>query len=109
MEDILHKIGDLLSKYAVEIIGLIMGGIGSVYMTNTSNVELTKKQKFLRFASGALMGATLPTLVSKILLASFDIELGVPSVSFLGFVSGYIGVEGVTRIIIRTAEKKTKK
>jgi len=81
-----------------------MGAFGSKYMSTTTGVELTSKQKVVRFISGGVLGVTIPSLISYLT----GTTLNVFAASAISYLSGYVGLEGITRIIVNNINSKKK-
>ena len=96
MYDIWHNIESFFKAFSNEVAMFFIGGFGAVYTTSTLSVTLNKKQRWLRYLSGAILAVLLPSGISELI----DYDFGVWSICLLAYISGTLGVEGVTRLIV---------
>jgi len=109
MHDIFEKVIDFLREYSIEIVVGMLGGLGSMYATSASGIEFTRKQKVFRFVSGAVTAVGFTAIIYQAVLHGAGIKLNGLSMAFLGYMNGFLGVEGVTRWIVNTVKSKSKK
>ncbi len=109
MHEVFDKIVDFFREYSIEIIVGILGGLGSMYATSASGIEFTRKQKIFRFISGAVTAVGFTAVIYQSVLHFTGVELNGLSMAFLGYMNGFLGVEGVTRWIVSTVKSKRKK
>lgn len=109
MHEVIDRIVDFLREYSIEIVVGILGGLGSMYATEASGIEFNRKQKVFRFVSGAVTAVGFTALIYQAVLYFTEVHLNGLSMAFLGYMNGFLGVEGVTRWIVNTVKAKRKK
>tara|TARA_R110000782_G_scaffold263741_1_gene356551 strand:- start:37 stop:390 length:354 start_codon:yes stop_codon:yes gene_type:complete len=107
--EILNNIGDWIKENAKEfplyLSLLIFGGLGAAFANYSSKRELTRTQRFVSIVSGAFAALFVAVIVEKVAFEMWDITLSGSVMAAIGYFSGHIGLEGVTRIILRVTRK----
>lgn len=109
MQEVFERIVDFIREYSIEIVVAILGGLGSMYATSANGIIFTRKQKVFRFISGAVTAVGFTAIIYQAVLHFTSVELNGLSMAFLGYMNGFLGVEGVTRWIVNTVKTKAKK
>lgn len=109
MQEVFERVVDFIREYSIEIVVGMLGGLGSMYATSASGVVFTRKQKVFRFISGAVTAVGFTAVIYQAVFYFTDVELNGLSMAFLGYMNGFLGVEGVTRWIVNTVKAKSKK
>lgn len=108
MYEIWENVIEFIKKFSIEIVIGLIGGFGSIYSIGMSQIELTKKQKILRFLSGAFTAITFTAIIYQAVIYATGVELNGLSMAFLGYANGFLGIEGVTRFLIHKFKGKEK-
>ncbi|MFT5450619.1 MAG: hypothetical protein ACI9N9_000096 [Enterobacterales bacterium] len=108
MNNIIDWIGRNTKEFPLYIVLLIFGGLGAAFSNYSSKRELTKTQRFVSVISGAFTALFIAVFVEVVVMQIWELKLSGAAMAGIGYFSGHIGLEGVTRLIVRWSSRKDK-
>lgn len=107
-EELWEATRHVFHKYSAQIVMLILGYFTTAKAISLSHIKLNKKQKTLQYICGSTFCMVVPTALNELSIHFWQYELGLGMLCLLAFISGELGIEGVTRVMVSHVNKKKK-
>jgi len=105
---IFETMKNAFSTYSMEVTLFIAGSLGALISDNRLDVKLTRKQRLIRMIFGGVTAIFSTQLIVELLSSFTSIELSHTASAGVGFYLGHIGLSGITRLMVKYSERKTK-
>lgn len=104
----LDTIKHFISSHSMDITLFVAGSLGALISDNNKEVKLTRRQRVIRMMFGGITAIFSTQLIVEMLNAFTNIELSHTASAGVGFFLGHIGLAGITKLMVRWAERKQK-
>ena len=98
----------IFHKYSAQLAMLILGYFTTAKSISLSRIKLNRKQKTLQYICGSIFCMVVPTAINELSIHLFKYELGLGMLCLLAFISGELGIEGITRVMVSYINKTKK-